>query len=475
MNGPFALVVGSAHLDVLSRIVGDDTTVNKDGAGSFELGGPGCNVACNLAVLGVRARLLTAMNVNSPFSGIVSAYLKSHDIDLRVVHDATLPPAFFSAHIDKDGAIFSAVSSVSIEMAAFPEEIVLEAMNGAACVILECNLSPQTLNQIAGAAAKANIPVFVAAVSEEKSLRLGKISAPIAAVFMNQREAEYFGRHAARSTDLWAVAGKIGGTLVCTRGEDGVIVVAGGEETAIPAIKPFQPDIVQTLGAGDALLAATVAGHVFDELDFVESVRSATAFATQVISQPHCNAGLGRGVENALLELDHKANRDPMTDLLNRAAMTEALTATIGGYCARETPTAVLMLDIDKFKSVNDTYGHDEGDLVIRSVADILRNSLRANDIAGRWGGEEFVCLLLECDEKTAHFVAERIRSKVESTVIGRPGRVTVSIGVAMMEKGASCEDIMKQADTALYNAKNEGRNRVKVHPNRGVRLVYAN
>lgn len=454
-----ALVIGSAHLDVLSRTTGDEAVIDKIGLASLEIGGTACNIACNLAVLGIKTRLLTSMNIDSPYSFIISEYLRSHGVDLQVVHDKDLPAAVYSAHIGLDGELISSVSSVPVSMAEFPCESVKAALRGAACVILECNLSASTLASLAKIANEQGVPVFVAAVSEEKSLRIGEITTPIAAVFMNQRETAYFGRMTG-SASLRDIARQLGCVLVSTQGADGVNVVDGGKETHIPAVLLTNSSVVQTLGAGDALLASTIVGHVFKELSLRKAVRSATRFATKIISRPHCNAGQGKGVEIALMSLDNKAHKDGMTGLLNRSAMTAELTSWTKRHLAGQSDLSVLMLDIDKFKLVNDTYGHDEGDLVIKSVADVIRNSLRDGDIAGRWGGEEFICLL-PCDRETALAVAERIRSRIESTPVGKPGRVTASIGLAAASTHASWEDLVKSADLALYDAKHGGRNRV--------------
>jgi diguanylate cyclase (GGDEF)-like protein len=128
-------------------------------------------------------------------------------------------------------------------------------------------------------------------------------------------------------------------------------------------------------------------------------------------------------------------------------------------------PLALLMIDIDFFKSVNDTYGHDVGDAVLRSVAESLHRSKRSSDSAGRLGGEEFALLLPEATLDRAVAAAERYRNLIGGRPIiamGRQISVTVSIGIGIAEAGMSgFEDLLKRADVALYEAKNSGRNRV--------------
>ena len=125
---------------------------------------------------------------------------------------------------------------------------------------------------------------------------------------------------------------------------------------------------------------------------------------------------------------------------------------------------ALLLLDLDHFKAVNDTHGHAAGDAVLRDVAEVLAREIRQDDLACRWGGEEMLALLRNCDLVRAEERAAKLRAAIAAA---RPGgvpglRVTVSIGVAAFpEHGAGLEELTKRADTALYHAKRHGRDRV--------------
>lgn len=167
-------------------------------------------------------------------------------------------------------------------------------------------------------------------------------------------------------------------------------------------------------------------------------------------------------------ERDHlkvKATVDPLTKLLNRGALEEALYQELG----RGEPFAVMFLDLDHFKSINDTFGHDVGDTVLREVGAYLKRAVRGNDIAGRYGGEEFVVCLSGCDLNFAPQVAERHRellSKISFPDAKHPERITASIGVACFDPDvpdASLSALLKRADAAVYQAKHKGRNRVVV------------
>ena len=162
-------------------------------------------------------------------------------------------------------------------------------------------------------------------------------------------------------------------------------------------------------------------------------------------------------------KLDHSlemAVTDPLTGLHNRRYLLgqlEPLVAHAGGGGA---PAAVLLLDIDHFKSINDTWGHPEGDKVIKNVASIVQQAMRESDICGRWGGEEFVCLLPGATEEVALKVAERIRATIQDNV-KEPRPVTVSLGVSLSRAGVPLLGMVSEADKALYISKNSGRNRV--------------
>jgi len=164
-------------------------------------------------------------------------------------------------------------------------------------------------------------------------------------------------------------------------------------------------------------------------------------------------------------ELRHQAETDPLTGLANRRRFFTALLLAGERVARKGDRCAVLMLDLDHFKAVNDRYGHAVGDTVLRSFAEILRDSLRSSDLAGRVGGEEFAVLLPHTDLAGALLLAERIRHAVASycRVPQHPElRMTVSIGASeLLPEDPSPEVALARADAALYRAKQAGRNRV--------------
>lgn len=163
--------------------------------------------------------------------------------------------------------------------------------------------------------------------------------------------------------------------------------------------------------------------------------------------------------------LRESALRDAMTGLYNRRFLEEYVSTLMASSQRRKAPFAVLMLDLDYFKQVNDTHGHEAGDKVIKALADLLQRNVRSSDMAVRYGGEEFLMVLLDTNADAAMKVAEKIRGEVEATKVPLASTMlqkTISIGVAEYPNDSDTFwQVVKFADVALYQAKSSGRNRV--------------
>ena len=174
-----------------------------------------------------------------------------------------------------------------------------------------------------------------------------------------------------------------------------------------------------------------------------------------------------RQQRHALSEAERRAKTDPLTGVLNRRSLLEQLEAACRASRANGLPIAVLFLDLDFFKSINDSFGHAAGDACLAAVIPPIQAELRQSDIIGRYGGEEFVVVLTGADAMAAEPIAERIRQRVSETLIqghGSPIQLTCSIGVASsVPLGVWGEALIAHADTAVYAAKRLGRNRVQV------------
>ena len=169
---------------------------------------------------------------------------------------------------------------------------------------------------------------------------------------------------------------------------------------------------------------------------------------------------------NRLLDLQSRkfedlAKTDHLTGLLNRVGIRDALYEGLNAWKKDQKPFSFVIVDIDKFKVINDTYGHDVGDNVLKNVARLFMDNVRKTDFLARWGGEEFILVCPNTTLEQAHLIAESLRQKLFDARLFNDLVVTASFGVATMIC-ADLDDLFKRADTALLRAKQQGRNRVE-------------
>jgi diguanylate cyclase (GGDEF)-like protein len=171
---------------------------------------------------------------------------------------------------------------------------------------------------------------------------------------------------------------------------------------------------------------------------------------------------------NLRAKLRLQSIRDPLTDLFNRRYMEESLDRELRRSARKKLPLSVMMIDIDHFKSFNDSFGHEAGDELLKELARLFRAQLRAEDIACRYGGEEFAMILPEASLEIACERAEQLRLTASSSDFqyrgSKLGSVTISVGVTCYPgHGTTQEALLRSADQALYRAKEQGRNRVVI------------
>jgi diguanylate cyclase (GGDEF)-like protein/PAS domain S-box-containing protein len=167
-------------------------------------------------------------------------------------------------------------------------------------------------------------------------------------------------------------------------------------------------------------------------------------------------------------DLDLMATTDDLTKAYNRRFFFDVAGKEVKRAVRKQSPLSLLLIDADKFKEVNDTYGHHNGDEVLIGISTVCREMLRGEDVFARFGGEEFAVLLPETDIDEATAIAERLRQQVSENTVSDQGKtisVTVSIGVANWHSGKSLDinNLLNQADQAMYNSKASGRNQVTV------------
>jgi diguanylate cyclase (GGDEF)-like protein len=161
-------------------------------------------------------------------------------------------------------------------------------------------------------------------------------------------------------------------------------------------------------------------------------------------------------------QLYDRATKDPLTGLFNRRKMIDLLEYERERSKRKKTSYSVIICDIDHFKKVNDSYGHDCGDLILQQVTEKVCEMIREQDQLARWGGEEFLLLLPETDEEGAHTLSEKVRKSIEDDSFSCPSAkiaITMTFGIAVAEKEEDPDRCIKKADIALYNGKTGGRN----------------
>ena len=183
--------------------------------------------------------------------------------------------------------------------------------------------------------------------------------------------------------------------------------------------------------------------------------------AVETFSDNYSSIDLGRRIR----ELEHMALLDPLTKLGNRRYGEMNLVGKLREFKRYSWPFGVLFIDIDHFKDINDMYGHDAGDKVLKLVATTINNGLRSSDVVSRWGGEEFVAFVANVDEEKLRYVGEKIRALVERSSMplkgSRTTNVTISIGATLARKRDSAVGLINRADALMYCSKKDGRNRV--------------
>jgi diguanylate cyclase (GGDEF)-like protein len=216
----------------------------------------------------------------------------------------------------------------------------------------------------------------------------------------------------------------------------------------IPLPGPLRP-------AGVIALTDREDGEPFDARDLAEA---------RILAAPASLALAREDVQQSFDELQRTAAIDSVTGLFNRRHFESRLNGEVQRVNRQQQPLSLLMVDIDDFKRINDTFGHIEGDRTLRTVAELLRGGVRIFDVCARYGGEEFAILMPGAPLETAAQVAERIRRRVQHRFRHDPVSVTISVGVATLAPGESAEELVGQADRRLGLAKRAGKNTVEAN-----------
>jgi diguanylate cyclase (GGDEF)-like protein len=227
------------------------------------------------------------------------------------------------------------------------------------------------------------------------------------------------------------------------------------------------PELARVVRMQDDWLATPIV-FLSAETDMALQLSAASEGADDFLTKPIRDAHLIAAVRTRCERARQMAtliNRDSLTGLLKHARIKEELLAEVSRAQRLGTPLSVAMLDIDHFKRVNDRYGHPVGDQVIRALSNLLRQRVRSTDRVGRYGGEEFMLVLPNCDSACARRLLEDIRERFKALLFQASGdqfAVTISAGIACFPREATAAELLARADQALYAAKRNGRDRVE-------------
>lgn len=448
--------VGSAHIDILATQKGI-SGVDQIGDINVGIGGTAFNVACNLKRYGLDVALVTVLK-DSIFGNIILNRLKGYNINTEwIIEDPYIRESMFLSVTGPD-SILCAVNSIAIE------DFYITKFPDASVYFVDLNNSLETVRSVL----MRNKPTYINLVSEDKStkiipiLNLGESSC-IKAVSGNMREFDRLVRDmtldSIESLSLlypWI-------EFIYTMGKNGLKVFlegkvvyenSGVDLSAVSRQSGHTKSQKHISGTGDALIS----GYMYVRESLGMSIEESIDFSMKhAVMLKILIPGSNLMESNIVKNFDSVLYVDQLTGMYNRHYYERRKSRISKG-------NSVIIIDIDKFKSINDTYGHSTGDDVLKSVASLIKQCVRQTDMVIRWGGEEFV-IFYNGELKDAVSIAERIRKTIQSTPIKSGAyalNVTVSIGVSEVTDSSLLNDAISKADSFLYKAKNSGRNRVE-------------
>lgn len=458
-----ACVIGSVHMDIFADINPDEAVqphVDKRGSIHTAVGGTAFNVATHLRQMGFEIMFVTVLQRGSLTSRVILSTLEQMNMSKHVIYENGREAGFVA--IRENGDMIFAVNSTPVENTEISREDLLMCMRNCDLVVVDMNNSTETIRNVLRVMEEER-PVspehlYLLGTSEIKVKKIAVTGIKKAAgVFMNRAEMlSLLDVLQKGKSMLHMLPSVIDAVWVVTEGAEGVTFV-----TSEGVYKRF-PDIRCTWrsysGAGDAYAA----GVIFAMEMHGKDVDTLNRMGLAVVERCAMSLASTPEGETFLSMADSIILRDPLTGLWNRRFYEEEKHLIESHARRTGNVFSVLMCDLDRFKQVNDTYGHAAGDEVLRVFGKIVRKSIRGQDIPVRYGGEEVMIILPGTGPEGARKVAEKIRKTVEMTPVRTRGeviRITVSIGVS---SGCdSVDEVAEEADAALYEAKSGGRNRI--------------
>lgn len=453
-------VLGSACLEVVSTATGQYNSNRFTGFTNVSFGGEGYYVSTLLNALDTSACLISAINHN-PVSQLMADDLARNKVRSHFLIDDGLPDSVANYHYT-DGQFASVVLTNPNTMAVFSEDFISRALKKAYSFFLDLNPSIMSFENIVNAVdKKTDLKLYVSACDTIDADKLSMVTDKASLIFLSEDNLNTAKKYY-DCESLRELTKRLKSDIVVIL-DDGNILISDVKEGHIVNLKEslkvgfrhkilrdknfFKACIVDALNNNPNMSVLEAAENVifnYDEL--------AWRIDVQIEKQ--------NPLESTMRTVIRKAHRDNLTGVLNRHGLDQFLT-TPG---IDLTTYTMLMIDLDKFKVVNDTYGHQVGDEVLMGIAGILNDHMRQGDIAARFGGEEFICLIKNLSPELTEAVANRIREEISKTRLSTEHlEVTVSIGCTQWQKNELFIDVMDRADQQLYKAKTTGRNRVIV------------
>jgi len=281
---------------------------------------------------------------------------------------------------------------------------------------------------------------------------------------------------------LETVLTELGHEVILTKNGDEALSVLCREEPARLAILDWMMPGIDGVQICSRIRAQSTRPYVYillltsrnQKRDLIEAFDAGVDdYLPKTVDPVELKARLRAGIR--ILELEDRlvaanetlriqAMHDSLTGLLNRAAIVDVLQRELARSLCENRPVGVVLVDVDYFKKINDSFGHAEGDVVLQEISRRMRSSVRVYDSVGRYGGEEFLIVLPGCNAEETRERAEQIRATINKPGLGKFGQTTsVSVGATAASKTEDYQNVMRIADAALYRAKWRGRNRVEM------------
>lgn len=450
-------IFGTVYIDVNGFADRASSPNEFDGKAHLEFGGPAYNIAANLTAFCQPPLLCVALKKDSTFTNMIETNLRERRIKYHIMKDDRLTDNL-KVTIYKGHSAMASVVDASVDQFLFTQEAAENIIEKGDVVIITTDLSVQSLSNITAAANAKGAKTIITGESVITAKRIGQMTASPTYVILNENEMDElcisrFGfksyTHAAKASNA---------DFVVTLGNKGSVIIYANGETFFSPVEPVETEGA-SLGAGEVFVSCVANDIMYGEtLEY--ALRDIGPIVGEQIKSNNSNMLDAGSFESSISSAFKNAAMDELTGVFNRRGFDDELLRSF----RPDSQNYIVMFDIDHFKSINDTFGHQVGDIVLQKVCGAIKGSIRASDILARYGGEEFVLYMSSKpgDEENVKAAVERILKKIRNLSISEIDRkVTTSAGISLFKNYYEFEAALKRADSLLYKSKNEGRDRL--------------